>query len=58
MDLEAEASKKGKLSLSGDSESDGDATPEWCPRPKPLPDRKYLKIPYIYLILCFVVLIH
>ena len=36
VDLEAEASKKGKLSLSDDSESDAGATPEWHPRPKPL----------------------
>ena len=32
-DLEAEASKKGRISLMDDSESDAD---EWCPRPKPL----------------------
>ena len=36
MDLEAEASKKGKISLSDDSESDAEAIPEWHPRPKPL----------------------
>lgn len=35
-DLEAEASKKGKISLSDDSESDTEAIPEWHPRPKPL----------------------
>ena len=35
-DLEAEASKKGKLSLSDGSESDTEAVPEWHPRPKPL----------------------
>lgn len=34
-DLEAEASKKGKLFLSDDSESDVEAVPEWHPRPKP-----------------------
>lgn len=34
-DLEAEASKKGKLSLSDDSESDAEAVPELNPRPKP-----------------------
>ena len=32
-DLEAEASKKGRLSLMDDSKSDAD---EWHPRPKPL----------------------
>ena len=32
-DLEAEASKKGRISLTDDSESDAD---EWRPRPKPL----------------------
>nr|XP_020173132.1 myosin-14-like [Aegilops tauschii subsp. strangulata] len=32
-DLEAEASKKGRTSLTDDSESDAD---EWCPRMKPL----------------------
>ena len=31
--LEAEASKKGRISLTDDSESDAD---EWCPRSKPL----------------------
>ena len=36
VDLEAEASKKGKISLSDDSESDAKAVPEWHPRPKPL----------------------
>ena len=36
MDLEAEASKKGKISLSDDSESDAEAIPEWRPRLKPL----------------------
>ena len=35
-DLEAEASKKGKITLSDDSESDTEAVPEWHPRPKPL----------------------
>ena len=35
VDLEAEASKKGKLSLSDDSESDVEAVPEWHPMPKP-----------------------
>ena len=34
-DLEAEASKKGKLSLLDDSESEVEAIPEWNPRPKP-----------------------
>ena len=32
-DLEVEASKKGRISLTDDSESDAD---EWCPRQKPL----------------------
>ena len=36
MHLEAKASKKGKISLSDDSESDTEAIPEWHPRPKPL----------------------
>ena len=35
-DLEAEASKKGKISLSDDSESDVEAIPECRSRPKPL----------------------
>ena len=35
MDLEAEASKMGKLSLPDDSESDVEAVPEWNPRSKP-----------------------
>ena len=35
-DLEAEASRKGKLSLSDDLESDVEAIHEWNPRPKPL----------------------
>ena len=41
-DLEAEASKKGRTSLTDDSESDVD---EWRPRP----DRKYSKVLYIYI---------
>nr|XP_020148916.1 rRNA biogenesis protein RRP36-like [Aegilops tauschii subsp. strangulata] len=36
VDLEAEASKTGKISLSDYSESDAKAVPEWHPRPKPL----------------------
>ena len=36
MDQEAEASKKGKLSLSDDYESDADAIPEWHPKLKPV----------------------
>ena len=35
-DLEAEASKKGRISLTDDSESDADDIPQWRPRPKPL----------------------
>ena len=41
MDLEAETSKKGKISPSDDSESDAEAVPEWHPRSS----RKYSKIP-------------
>ena len=33
--LEAEASKKVKLSTSDESEPDVEAVPEWNPRPKP-----------------------
>ena len=36
VDLEAEASKRGKISLLDGSDSDAEAIPEWCPRSRPL----------------------
>ena len=36
VDLEAEASNKGKISLTDDSDTDAEAIPEWRPRSKPL----------------------
>ena len=37
-DSEAEASKRGKISLSGDSDLDAEVIPKLCPRSKPLDD--------------------
>ena len=36
MDLDTEASKKGRISLTDDSETDADDIHEWRPWPKPL----------------------
>ena len=36
MNLEAEASKKGRVSLADDSGLDTDSSSEWRPREKPL----------------------
>ena len=36
VDLDAEASKKGRITLTDDSKMDADDIPEWRPRPKPL----------------------